>query len=86
MRIVKGAPMEESVASLWNCLPKSGLLQAIDKKHNAECAFLRKCCEEGSLTQVQKATILGLIDRVTEERKILGWVMGLVKPASRESI
>jgi len=76
--------MEESASSLENRLPKSSLLQMIEEKHNAECTFLSKCCEEGSLTPVQKATILGLIDRITEEKKILEWVMGLVKPANRE--
>lgn len=78
--------MDESAASLWNCLPKSSLLEAIDEKHNADCAFLRKCCEEGSLTQVEKATILGLIDQNIEERKVQEWVIGLVKPLNRESI
>jgi hypothetical protein len=86
VRTMRGAVMEESASSFPNCLPKISLLQAIEEKHNAECAFLRKCCEEGSLTPVQKATILGLIDRITEEKKILEWVMGLVKPTNRESI
>ena len=78
--------MGESAASPGNRVSTTSLLQALDEKHNAECAFLRQCCEEGALTPVQKATILGLIDRITEEKKILEWVMGLVKPATRESI
>jgi hypothetical protein len=85
-RILEGAAMGEIAVSPVNCLPKSSLLQAIDEKHNAECAFLRKCCEKGALTPVQKATILGLIDRITEERKILEWVMGLVRPANQDPI
>jgi hypothetical protein len=83
---VKGPAMEESASSLGNCLPKISLIHAIEEKNNAECAFLRACCEDGALTPVQKTTILGRIDRVTEEKKILEWVMAMVKPANRESI
>jgi hypothetical protein len=78
--------MQESAPCRKNDLPKSSLIGAIYEKRVAECAFLSACCESGSLIPVQKAAILGLIDRLVEEEKILEWMMGPVKPANRGSI
>jgi hypothetical protein len=73
--------MEENTLCRGNSPLEDSQIWEIHEKHRAACAFLRTRCEEGSLTPVQKATILGLIDQLVEEEKILEWAMGLAEPA-----
>jgi hypothetical protein len=78
--------MEASTQGRKESLGTTSLIRAVYDKRTAESAFLRKRCDSGFLTPVQQATILGLIDRLMEEEKILEWVMGLMKTAPHASI
>jgi hypothetical protein len=78
--------MEATATACQDSSHKNSLIQVLHEKHAAECAFLRACCDESSLSEEQRLTILGLIDRLTEQEKILEWVMGLVKPLNNPRV
>jgi hypothetical protein len=74
--------MEAVSAACEDSSTGSSLILELHERHAAQCAFLRACCRDGSLSAEQKLTILGLIDRLMEQEKILEWVMSLVRPES----